>query len=271
MPHGKHLSRSFKFGVNPKEIDDNDGYASYTPTVCSRDTSEAGSPALAHAYLCHDKAGDKAVQDWVDRERREGGVSLAERDHSVLAEQYGNNSQWPVGLRGTGWNPIESVFRAITHPFLHASKISTMPRHIEQSMSPSYTSKASPRPPYIEPLLSPPSYNFITDSATTSPTSLTPTSFPSGPASPMTTSFRSPRPFPRQYSSRPGSGPSQATSAVVKNTPGRMIFKSRSGPVSPGYNSSAMREAYGTASTREEERHFHVGARGEDVLWHTIS
>ncbi|KAK5126769.1 hypothetical protein LTR85_009703 [Meristemomyces frigidus] len=192
MAHGKHLSRSFKYGVNPEEIEDDDGYATYTPTLCSRTSSVAPSPALAKALLNNKEASDDTVQGLINRKK---GTWSAVRNYKAIAEKQ-MAGQWPDYLSGPVCNPIEGLFRTIAHPNQYISK------------------QALPSPHYNDAPASP-GHTLVTDSS------------PLGSAVATPTSFRSPRTYAKQWTRRPireVQAPGAGRFSIAKR-----IFRPRSG------------------------------------------
>lgn len=103
MAHGKHLSRSSHFGTNPEEIDDDDGYGTRTPTLCSAAGSIAPSPAMAHAVLSIANTSNTAVQAYIQRERSTHAAALEAQTRHGIAAGYAT---------GPDWNPMESLWAA---------------------------------------------------------------------------------------------------------------------------------------------------------------
>ncbi|KAK4547093.1 hypothetical protein LTR36_001314 [Oleoguttula mirabilis] len=135
MAHGKHQSRSSNYGANPQEIADDDGYATYTPTLCSRATTTAApSPALAKSLMesfgtCDLFAMDERLQDFLEHDK--GVWTASETLASSSSGSYtpgqclGSHHQRRRESDGPAeWNPIEGLWRARTPPSQYAAALS---------------------------------------------------------------------------------------------------------------------------------------------------
>lgn len=112
MANSKHQSRSFNYGNNPEEIADNDGYASKSPTLCSRVTSVAPSPSLAKTLLNNPESSHERVQDLIDREKEAWSASQRFTTMDIPGDEF--SIPWSAYYSAPEWNPIEGMWGAVT-------------------------------------------------------------------------------------------------------------------------------------------------------------
>lgn len=148
MANGKHQSRSTNYGINPDEIDDDDGYASETPSACSIVASMAPSPILSRVSVSNSRASNTITHASTLNKKlsclrgvgnNHGNTlisSAGQGHHTAATQRHGevNNAEGlQLGPRVPGLHSsfAQSVLGTVWHPHILSRQPAIDPRQLE--------------------------------------------------------------------------------------------------------------------------------------------
>jgi len=120
MAHGKHRSRSSRYGINLDEPDESDGYVTKSPSLCSQASTVAPSPSMSKARL-----NSAPTAGELHKAYRKLQLAAQSTRAATWSETAGYGGPLDHGY-GRNQSPIELLWHGLEQPSNHVRYIAPL-------------------------------------------------------------------------------------------------------------------------------------------------